>query len=125
MKRPLRPSRCLLLPTFLAVLPALGQGTLQNLDFEAATVQQTQASGNVSSTDAFPGWTVYYDTNQQTQVGFNGECFGSTCIWLLGTNGSFASSLKSIEGGFSALLQGGVSGSGPRPHTTAAPIPQT
>jgi len=121
MKRSFTFSRPLLLPLFLGVLPALGQGSFQNLNFESALIDQTHAPGGVSTTDALPGWTAYSSTNQATQVLFNDFCLGATCISLLGTNSVFVSP---IEGGFSVLLQGGVSGPGTL-HPTAASIRQT
>jgi len=115
--------RPVLAKLFLMVLPALGQGTFQNLDFESATIQQTQTPGDVSATSALPGWTVYYGTNQQATVWYNQAALGSTHVDLLGTNGVPAG-FKSIEGEFSVLLQGGVSGSGPNLFATAASIKQ-
>jgi hypothetical protein len=107
----------------LAASSALGQGTFQNFDFESALIDQTHPPGFVSAMDALPSWTPFISTNQQTQIGFNSQCTGGTCIWLLGTNGSDVSSLKSIDGGFSLLLQGGVSG-GAVLYPTAASIRQ-
>ncbi len=121
MKRSFTLSRPLLLPLFLGVLPALGQGSFQNLNFESALIDQTHAPGGVSTTDALPGWTAYSSTNQATQVLFNDFCLGATCISLLGTNSPVG---PPIEGGFSVLLQGGVSGPGTL-HPTAASIRQT
>ena len=82
-----------------------GQGNFQNLDFEAANIQQTQAPGFVNVTDALPSWTVYYGTSQQSQVIYNTIALGSTEVSLHGTNGGGA---NSIEGGFSVFLQGGL-----------------
>ncbi len=88
-------------------LAVMGQGTFQNLDFEAATFPQSQPSGFVSSTSALPSWTVYLGTVQQGQVTFNNPSAGSTWVSLLGTPaGPFPYS--TIEGNFSVLLQGGV-----------------
>src|SRR5690242_17639809 len=95
----------------LAVSSSLAQGNFQNLDFESATVMQTDPSGPVTVASALPGWTVYYGTNQQTTVRYNDSAFGSTTVVLLGTNGLASQSLRSLEGEFSVLLQGGVSGS--------------
>jgi hypothetical protein len=108
----------------LAASSALAQGTFQNLDFEESTVPQDSQTNVVSSLNAFPGWSVYVSTNQQTFVGFNNGCFGSTCVSLLGTNGDRILGYRSLEGGFSALLQGGVSGSVVL-YPTAASILQT
>jgi hypothetical protein len=86
----------------------LGQGTFQNLDFEAATVSQTQLSGLVPAGSALPGWMIYYGTNQQSQVFFNDFTLGATSVDLLGTNGQAGPYGGAIQGGYSVLLQGGV-----------------
>src|SRR6266478_10051714 len=85
---------------------ARGQGTFQNLNFEAATVPQSQSPGLVNTTDALPGWNAFIGTNAQSQVNFNNPSLGTTWISLLGTNGPSGS--LSIEGGYSVLLQGGI-----------------
>jgi len=96
-----------------------GQGTFQNLDFEAATIPQTQQPGFVNTTAAFPGWAAYLDTNRVTQVGFNDFSLGATAIALLGTNAG------SLQGGYSALLQGGLTATPTGFIPTAASISQT
>ena len=121
MKRSFTSSRPLIVPLLLGGLSAAGQGSFQNLNFESALIDQTHAPGGVSTTDALPGWTAYSSTNQATQVLFNDACLGATCISLLGTNSPVE---PPIEGGFSVLLQGGVSGPGTL-HPTAASIRQT
>jgi hypothetical protein len=83
------------------------QGPFQNLNFEAATIQQAQSPGLVSAAAALPGWDTYIGTNLQAQVGYNLISLGTTAIALLGTNGS-SSIYNSLEGGFSVLLQGGT-----------------
>jgi hypothetical protein len=83
---------------------AHGQGSFQNLNFEATSIAQTHPPSSVSSLDAVPGWTVYFGTIQQTEVGYNLLAIGSTWITLVGTNGLGASS---IEGGYSVMMQGG------------------
>jgi hypothetical protein len=110
---------------FLAASSALGQGMFQNLDFEQTTVLQTSQTNNVSALDGLPGWTVYASTNQLTFVGFNNACLSATCVSLLGTNGDPVFGYRSFDGGFSVLLQGGLSGSGPNQYPSAASIRQT
>ncbi len=82
-----------------------GQGTFQNLDFEAANIQQNQSPGPVNTIDALPGWTALIGTDAQSQIYYNSPSLGSTWISLLGSNGP---GFRSIEGGFSLLLQGGL-----------------
>jgi len=100
------------------------QGAFVNLDFEDTSILQNQSPGFVDATEAFPGWSIYYGTNQQTFVLYNSAGIGSTTVDLIGTNGDVGLGHKSIEGGFSALLQGGISGSGPF-YETAASLRQT
>src|SRR5437763_13468406 len=88
---------------FLAI-SANCQGTFNNLNFEASLIPQTHPPGYVSSLDGFPFWSVFIGTNQLSQVFFDEIALGSTFVDLLGTNGSFAAT--SLEGGFSAGLQG-------------------
>ena len=103
--------RCVRVAVAVGAFPALGQSSFQNLDFESALIDQAQPPGFVSITDALPGWSVYYGTNQQTQVLFNVVEHGGTVVDLLGANGSsLTDSYRSIQGGFSVLLQGGVIG---------------
>jgi hypothetical protein len=92
----------------MSAAQTFGQGSLQfeNLDFEAANIQQSQTPGQVSSLDALPGWSVYLGANQQTLVGYNSVALGSTWVTLQGTNAPFGI-YNSIEGNFSLLLQGG------------------
>ena len=86
---------------------AAGQGNFQNLDFEAANIPQGHAPGIVNATDALPGWTVYFGTNQSSQVRYNDPAAGSTSVTLLATaNGP--GTYDTIEGTFTVLLQGGV-----------------
>jgi hypothetical protein len=81
------------------------------MDFEQAQIPQNQPSGLASADLAFPFWTVYYGTAQQTQVLWNDVSLGSVQASLLGLNGvpPFGSP-KSIDGGYSAVLVGGITG---------------
>jgi hypothetical protein len=90
----------------LLVISAQGQGSFQNLDFEAATISQSQAPGSVNITDALPGWNVYrgYVLNiPPPQIGFNNATSAVPQVTLLGMNGVDETS---IEGGFSVFLEG-------------------
>jgi PEP-CTERM motif-containing protein len=96
----------------LVLLPPVGmvaQGTFRNMDFEQAQIPQTQPPGFVSADLAFPFWTVYYGSTQQTQVLWNEVSAGSTLATLLG---QFASQPpfggpNALDGGYSAFLFGG------------------
>jgi hypothetical protein len=89
----------------ICAFSARGQDAFQNLDFEAATISQGQGLGVVNTTDALPGWNVFYGANgPQTQMDFNGLIVGSPLPWvvLFGTNAE----ISSIEGNFSVYLAG-------------------
>jgi hypothetical protein len=95
-----------------AAVSAVAQGTFQNLDFESANVGSLPASVAVSS--ALPGWSVYYGSDQQTEIGCNIVGTGSTLVLLQGLGSGY----PIIDGNYSVLLQGGVTAS-------AASISQT
>lgn len=81
-----------------------------NLDFESARIIPLTSGANfppfsVATTNALPGWSVYYGANQQTQVTYNDPAIGSTFVTLWATNGS------QLAGNYSVLLQGGLSAS--------------
>jgi hypothetical protein len=87
-------------------LNASGQG-FANLNFEAAIVSQNQVLDVVNSTDALPGWNVYFGASgPQAQVDFGAMIVGSPSPWvvLFGTNNIGDGS--SIEGEFSVYLTG-------------------
>lgn len=91
----------------ICALSAHGQGAFQNLAFEAATVSQSQVLGVVNSTDALPGWNVYFGTSgPQAQMDFGAMIVGSPSPWvvLFGTNN--IGDGGSIEGDFSVYLTG-------------------
>src|SRR5712675_2272734 len=69
-----------------AACPAIAQGTFVNLDFEAAvvpTVPPGQPVYPISLTDALPGWTCYYITNQAAYGSYNGVSLGAVNIGLV------------------------------------------
>ena len=77
-----------------------GQGSFQNLDFEAARIifEDTGFVGDVATTNALPGWSAFADTNQLSivQFGVSGAYF--PVMLYAKTNGG------SINGEFSVLL---------------------
>ena len=110
----------------VAACSAFAQGTFQNLDFEAAVIEQTQAPGFVSATNALPGWTVYRGTNQEANVLYSAVGHGGTLVDLLGTNSTLTDGYHSLGGEFSVMLQGGViSGPGGILYAASASILQT
>src|SRR6478752_2180756 len=94
----------------------------QNLDFEWSLIDQSLHAGDVSVSDALPGWSVFISSNQLNQVGYNYGCIGGSCVAIVGTNSPYSPS--SIEGNFSVFLQGGLVG-GATLYPGAASILQT
>jgi hypothetical protein len=95
--------------TFALLLISTQAGFSQgfvNLDFESAKVIPLTTGGffppySVATTNAVPGWSVYYGSSQQSQITYNDPALGSTFTWLVATNG------LQISGNFSVQLQGG------------------
>jgi len=101
------------LAAVLAFLPflATGQGTFQNLNFEAATVPASQPpsvyidpSTWVSVSAALPGWSAVLGTNELATVLYNSLTLGSTAVSLLRTNNGIH---QMIDGTFTAFLTAG------------------
>ena len=106
-----------------AVSSTLGQGTFQNLDFEAANlpaVPSGQTGGFVEASNAIPSWTAYYSTDQTTRILHNSYTLGDVNVSILGPN--FASFYPILEGNYSIIIQSGLIASTTR---TAAAIAQT
>lgn len=95
----------LIVLTLLTAHPLNGQGVFQNLGFENSSIPQDHPPGFVAIADALPGWNGYLGTNQQTEVFYNSVSLGAPNISLVGTNGVGG---RSIEGGYSVILQGGT-----------------
>jgi hypothetical protein len=96
-------SVCFVAASLLVVRSVFAQG-FQNLDFESTTVLQAQPAGQVSVTNALPGWAAGAPPfTYLPSVGFNNAVSNGvyyTGVFLLGTNSGSV-----IEGGFSVLLQ--------------------
>jgi hypothetical protein len=86
----------------LVELQSQAQADFQNLNFEETTIPQNHAPGFVSATDAFPGWSVYYGKDVQSEVLYGQMSFGFGSVSLVGTNGPG----YTLEGEFSAFLNG-------------------
>ena len=98
----------LILTAFTAsafALTALGQGTFQNLDFEAARVVfvATDVYSFIATLNALPGWTAFSGTNQLSVVAFNP---GGMVVEPVGLYGSDAPVV--IGGSFSLGLEAGL-----------------
>jgi hypothetical protein len=100
----------------LSVAGAAGQGTFQNLNFEAANVPIVPAGqygGDVSVSNGVPGWTVYFGGYPQPVMGHNDISLGGADVEILGpqwvTN-------EILEGRYTVSLQPATAG----PPTTAA-----
>jgi len=103
----------------LLILPEaiLGQGTpFQNLNFEQASPVST--SGPFSPVDvtfasAFPGWTAYCGTVQQTDAIQNASTLNTASVDILGPTPPSQIALPNgapgiIDGNYTAVIQGGV-----------------
>lgn len=114
----------------MAALCAEGQGTFQNLDFEAASVPSVPPDQpiTVDPAAALPGWTGYVGTSQVNQVWYNGVSVGGALISLIDrhTGGAFALSNYVIAGNFTATLDAGLyfPGGGQDPLDVPAAIAQ-
>jgi hypothetical protein len=109
MKLNIIENRTLVIPLVILFLITGCMGFSQgfvNLGFESARIiPLTQGAAfppySVATTNAVPGWTVYYGAAQQSQITYNDPALGSTFVTLYATNG------QQIAGNFSVLLQGG------------------
>jgi hypothetical protein len=109
-----------------AFCPARGQGTFQNLDFEAANVPDVPAGefgSDVLVSDGAPGWTVYLGGVRQGTMLHNSVSLGAA---RLAINGPQWFSDQILEGRYSVSLQPSTAG----PPRTAAigqagQLPQT
>ena len=104
------------LVTLLIGMPLCFSQGFVNLNFESARIIPLAGGiypyGDIATTNALPGWVVYYGANQQSEITFNAPALGSTFVTLYATNGF------QLSGNYSVLLQGGGT-------ATAASITQT
>src|SRR5258708_4562514 len=84
----------------LRTTPVHGQGTFQNLDFEAAGVSG-YSPGSVPASNAIPGRTACLGGVPQNTVLYNNETLGEAAVSLQGTNGG----VQPIQGQCFVLLQ--------------------
>ena len=120
----MRTLKSLLAPTMLALAlyPAPGQSTFQNLDFESATLIPIPGDpyGSVQFVAAFPGWTGYIGTNQVSAALYNRALLDSSGIAIIdsGWQHDLGAAAGVIEGSYSAILQAGVVGTITNPQDT-------
>ena len=93
---------CFLAMTILVSF-ARGQGTFQNLNFEEARNLPVPGAGqDVPTTNALPGWTAHYGTNQLSTIPYDfPSIYPKVGLW------DSNSSAFIIEGVFSVALGGG------------------
>ena len=110
----------------LAASSALGQGTFQNLDFEAAVVPNlpSDQAAFIPFTNAFPGWMGYAGTNQiqATVALYNGYSQGAAVDSLIDGHTAVYSN-NVISGNYTAVIQAGAVG--PPEFDAATAIAQT
>ena len=76
-------TKTLILLASILASDSFAQGTFRNLNFEETTLPySSNVVGGVSATEAFPGWTVYYGSAPQTEVGYNvNRAWPSIMLW--------------------------------------------
>jgi hypothetical protein len=92
---------------FLAVLPAHGQSTFLNLNFEQANPVPVIGSPfypyEVTVASALPDWMVYLDGVQQSQMLYNDITLGAPSVDLIGSPNNVY--INPIDGNYSVFLQ--------------------
>jgi len=117
------------LAVLLSAVGAAGQGTFQNLDFEAAQIPSGTIpnSGPISISNAFPGWSASYrggnGTYQAIQVLYDGISLGGPVISIIHHASGLYGTYDSLQGMYSAFLFG--SDEGPFGHQVSTTISQT
>ncbi|HEY9170864.1 MAG TPA: hypothetical protein VI136_01110 [Verrucomicrobiae bacterium] len=99
-------------------IPALGQGSFQNLDFESAqlpVVPSGQPGADASVASALPGWHVFIGTDEFSAVRHNNPTIGSAAITILGPDYGYT-----LQGSFTPVLQAGRAPSGTGLNTSVA-----
>jgi hypothetical protein len=110
MRSTLKSSWQLCLSVVLVSGAACGQGTFQNLNFEAARLPRIpngQSGGYVSFSNALPGWTGYLGTGLAAEALHNDFTLGNASIGILGPYWNLGPGFNIIEGWYSAVLQAG------------------
>lgn len=101
-------SRLLLIMALLHALVdyAVGQGTFQNLSFEAANIVPPNQAGLFQFSQVFPGWTGYIGTNQAPVALLNGLSLGGAVCSLI-TRYTPSDSNAVISGTYTAVISVG------------------
>ena len=120
-------SACLAL--LLSAASSAGQGTFQNLNFEAAQIPsgtQPNTGSFASISDALPGWSgsFSYGTGiqQVNEVCYDGVSLGGPLISIIDHTSGLSGSYHSLQGTYSPFLFGGIDGYG---RQVASTISQT
>src|SRR6266536_5742250 len=91
------------------------QGNFVNLGFESASLPTLPPGqeGTASTSAAFPGWTAFLGTEQQTTVLYNSQTFGLASISVIGPNWRPGGAvIPAFEGNYMAILMAGAGPSG-------------
>jgi hypothetical protein len=78
----------------------VGNGTFQNLNFEAATIPTGATVGIFPTSEALPGWTALVGDSPQATVGYNDYSLNGESVAVVGP------SLGAIDGNYSVFLLG-------------------
>lgn len=94
------------------------QGTFQNLGFESALLVPVPGDpyGSVQFVSAFPGWTGYIATVQQTNALYNFTFLDTSAISVIDTN-PIGWQVGVFQGAYTAILQAGLAYAQPAADT--------
>lgn len=85
-----------------------GQGTFQNLGFEAVNISPLNQTGFFPFNDVFPAWVGYIGTNQTPQAFYNSISFGAALSSIIGPyTSTLGLSNYVISGQFTAVIAAG------------------
>jgi hypothetical protein len=89
----------------------LPQTSFQNLDFESAHLPLLSPETRgflTNTTEAVPSWSVFYDAQAVSQVGYHAQSLGSTVLTVWDAN--MSPPLGAISGNFSVVLAASSAG---------------
>ena len=82
-----------------------GQGSFQNLDFEAVNISPPNQNAFFPFSEVFPGWIGYIGTNQATQAFYNGVSLGAALSSVFNRSTGYSNWV--ISGNFTAAIAAG------------------